>query len=68
MQTDEIPPIEHNGNTIYQNKGKADIFNNFFADQSPLQNSDDIPPTLPQSDFEMNSIELTETEVKKRTH
>ena len=64
VSSDNIPPIKHNGNIFYSNKDKADIFNNFFVQQSTLESTDDTPPDLPQFDNEVSLEALTSTEVK----
>ena len=64
INSNEIPPIKHNGNILYSNKDKADIFNEFFAQQSTLESSDDSPPDLVQFENEIALEVLTSTEVK----
>jgi len=65
METEEIPPLELNGNTYHSNLDKATVFNNFFSAQSTLENNDDETPNLAQSQGPiLQNITLTATEVK----
>jgi hypothetical protein len=46
-----IPPIEHNGNLVFDDIEKAELFNKFFCEQSTLDDSDHTPPDLTDSQF-----------------
>jgi hypothetical protein len=35
-----IPPIEHNGNLVFDDIETAELFNKFFCEQSTLDDSD----------------------------
>ena len=63
INTDEIPPIEYNGNIYYSNKEKANILNDFSVKQSNLENEDDILSVLSQLDCQLNNIVLSVSEV-----
>jgi hypothetical protein len=41
-----IPPIEHNGNLVFDDIEKAELFNKIFCEQSTLDDSDHTPPEL----------------------
>ena len=62
--SDEIPPLKLNANTYYSNKDKANILNNFFVEQSTLENDDDPVPQIPYANFQINDIILNEDEVE----
>ena len=40
---DVTPPLEKDGVTYYSNKEKATILNQFFINQSTIEDSDDVP-------------------------
>ena len=40
---DVIPPLEKDGVTYYTNKEKATILNQFFINQSTIEDNDDVP-------------------------
>lgn len=66
INTNEIPPLELNGQVYYSNKEKADIFNNFFISQSTLLGNNDPIPDLELSNGPiLSTIELSENDVKK---
>ena len=67
--SDEIPPIENNGQIYYSNQEKAKIFNQFFIRQSSIEdNVSDGLPSIPRTDSEITSIELSDQEVEKILH
>jgi hypothetical protein len=41
-----IPPIEHNGNLVFDDIENSELFNKFFCEQSTLDDSDHTP-TIP---------------------
>ena len=59
----EIPPIVHENKIVSDNKEKANLFNNYFASQSKLDNPDDDVPDLPYIDHEITDIYTTEQEI-----
>ena len=48
-----IPPIESEGRLVFDDTEKAELFNNFFCEQSNLDDSHHTPP--PSVIFEMTS-------------
>ena len=52
--SDEIPPIEFDGNRYHLNGEKASILNDFFIKQSTLEHGDDTPPNLSQLVYSLN--------------
>lgn len=46
MDSNNIPPIEHNGKIHYLNKDKAEILNNYFISQSKVLNENDPLPNI----------------------
>ena len=63
-QAEGIPPIEHNGTLHYNNKDKANVFNEIFVSQSSL---DDPNSPLPHVDFhaqDLSEIQISEQDVK----
>ena len=63
-EPDVIPPLEKDGVTYYTNKEKATILNQFFINQSTIEDNDDVPD-VPELLTSINQINLTEEEVKK---
>ena len=68
MQSDEIPPIESQGNIYYTSKDKAEIFNDHFISQSTLPNNDDPEPDIPISNNipKLEAITISEQTVRQR--
>ena len=64
MDSDEIPPILSNGELHYSNKSKANVLNDFFIQQSTLQDNDDTLPHVNYKPQELQEITLTESEVR----
>ena len=64
-QTDVIPPLNKNGQIYTEEKEKANILNNFFTEQTLL---DDSKATLPQTGknttYKLDSIIFTPEEVR----
>ena len=63
-QSDEIPPLEHEGNIYYSNTDKANILNNHFIKQSSLQDNDDGLPVILISNHEITTLTITANQVK----
>lgn len=64
IESNEIPPILHEGTVHYSNEEKANVFNTFFIAQSTLENSNDDVPDVPYVIPEISEISLTLTDVK----
>ena len=62
-EPDVIPPLEKDGVTYYTNKEKATILNQFFINQSTIEDNADVPD-VPELLTSINQINLTEEEVK----
>ena len=60
---DVIPPLEKDGITYYTSKEKATGHNQFFINQSTIEDKDDVPD-VPELLTSINQINLTEEEVK----
>ena len=60
---DVIPPSEKDGVTYYTNKEKASILNQFFINQSTIEDNDDVPD-VPEQLTSINQINLSVEEVK----
>ena len=60
---DVIPPLEKDGVTYYTNKEKATILNQFFINQSTIEDNDDVPD-VPELLTSINQIHLSVEEVK----
>ena len=60
---DVIPPLEKDGVTYYANKEKATILNQFFINQSTIEDNDDVPD-VPELLTNINQIHLSVEEVK----
>ena len=60
---DVIPPLEKDGVTYYINKEKATIFNQFFINQSTIEDNDDVPD-VPELLTSINQTNLSVEEVK----
>lgn len=60
-----IPPIDSNGELISDDSVKSELFNNFFSEQSRLNDGDKIPPDITdlQNDG-LHQVIITETEVE----
>jgi hypothetical protein len=60
-----MPPIEHNGNLVFNDIEKSELFNKFFCEQSILDDSDHTPPDLTELQTDgLRHILITETEVE----
>jgi hypothetical protein len=57
MESDEIPPIEHNNSVFYSNKDKAEAFNNYFISQAEHGNDNNVD--LP--DFTTDNLPVLRT-------
>jgi len=64
ISQDEIPPLQHNGQTYYTDKEKATVLNNFFIEQCTIVGNDDPLPEVTVHDLEFNEIVFTPQEVK----
>ena len=60
---DVIPPLEKDGVTYYTNKEKATILNQFFINQSTIEDND-VVPDVPELLTSINQIHLSVEEVK----
>jgi len=60
---DVIPPLEKDGVTYYTSKEKAIILNQFFINQSTIEDNDDVPD-IPELLTNINQINLSVEEVK----
>ena len=60
---DVIPPLEKNGVTYYTNKEKATVLNQFFINQSTIEDNVDVPD-VPELLTSINQINLSVEEVK----
>ena len=47
-----IPPLEFNGSVITDERGKANVLNNYFQSQTLLNDQDAVLPDLPRSSVE----------------
>ena len=54
------PPLIEDENIIIDSKEKSNLFNNFFASKSTVQNFDDLPPQLEPTDG-INNLEVLNT-------
>ena len=64
---DVIPPLEKDGVTYYTSKEKAIILNQFFINQSTIEDNDDVPD-IPELLTNINQINLSVEEVKKYSY
>ena len=55
---DVIPPLEKDGVTYYTNEEKATILNQFFNNQSTIEDNDDVPD-VPELLTSINQINLS---------
>ena len=60
---DVIPPLEKDGVTYYINKEKVTILNQFFINQSTIEDNDDVPH-VPELLTSINQTHLSVEEVK----
>ena len=59
-QTSSIPPLNVNGDIYSDNTDKATILNDYFTEQSSLDDSNaNLPTDLNSPDFTLNSISIT---------
>ena len=64
-QTSSIPPLNVNGDIYSDNTDKATILNDYFTEQSSLDDSNaNLPADLNIPDFTLNSISITANEVE----
>ena len=64
-QTSSTPPLNVNGDIYSDNTGKATILNDYFTEQSSLDESNaNLPVDLNIQDFTLNSISKTANEVE----
>ena len=63
--SDEIPPITHNNTVYYSNIDKANVFKDFFASRSVVENEDDTPPDIFQQQSSISHINLIVSEVRE---
>ena len=60
-----IPPIEHDGNLVFDDIENTELVNKFFCEQSTLDDSDHTPPDLTELQTDgLRQILITETEVE----
>ena len=64
---DVIPPLEKDRVTYYTNKEKATILNQFFINQSTIEDNDDVPE-VPELLTSINQIHRSVEEVKKYSY
>ena len=64
-QTDVIPPLNKNGQIYTEEKEKANILNNFFTEQTLLDDSQTtLPQTVNNTTYKLDSIIVTPEEVR----
>ena len=64
-QTDVIPPLNKNGQIYTEEKEKANILNNFFTEQTLLDDSHaTLPQTVKNTTYKLDSIIVTPEEVR----
>ena len=64
-QTDVIPPLNKNGQIYTEEKEKANILNNFFTEQTLLDDSQaTLPQTVKNIKYKLDSIIVTPEEVR----
>ena len=64
-QTSSIPPLDVNCDIYSDNTDKATILNDFFTEQTPLDDSNaNLPADLNIPDFTLNSMSITANEVE----
>ena len=59
----EIPPLQHEGKTIYSPKEKAHILNDFFISQSEIDGINDNVPLMHVNETEAPPLSITATSV-----
>ena len=60
-----IPPLNVNGDTYSDNTDKATILNDYFTEQSSLDDSNaNLPADLNIPEFTLNSVSITANEVE----
>ena len=65
-QTNTIPPLHKDGQTYSDDIDKANMFNNFFIEQTLLDDSQaNLPETLTIPDQNLDSLSVTPDEVKQ---
>ena len=63
-KTNTIPPIEReNGETIYSAQEKAELFNNFFIEQSTVESEDDDIPEIPHTTHTITPLSISNQDV-----
>ena len=64
-QTNVIPPLNKNGHIYTKEKEKANILNNFFTEQTLLDESKaTLPQTVKNTTYKLDSIIVTPEEVR----
>ena len=64
-QTSSIPPLNVNGDIYSENTGMANIQNDYFTEQSSLDDSNaNLPAYLNIPDFTLSSISIAAYEVE----
>ena len=58
INSHDIPPIDLHDQTYYTDKEKAEVFVDFFIQQSTLDNDDDPLPDIDFSPTELNEITI----------
>lgn len=64
MHTDTIPPIMLDGKLYESNQDKANIFNDFFVEQTKLNSPDDPLPPIELSESELQDVNVLASDVK----
>jgi hypothetical protein len=64
INIDTIPSILHNGRLYENNEDKANLFNDFFIEQTQLENPDDPLPPVDISEHEISDVTVTALDVK----
>ena len=63
-QTSEIPPLKRNGIVYIKESDKADVLNDFFTQQTVLDESNAYLPNLVLPPFKLDSLSITVDEVE----
>ena len=63
IESNDIPPLETESETVYSNTKKANAFNNYFNSQSQITGEDDPLPNTGQSQTLLPPFQLTVEEV-----
>ena len=63
--SEPIPDLKHNNMTIENDQEKAEIFNEYFIDQSRLIDANKFPPLLPEPTYaRLKQIDITTSDVR----